>query len=105
MSIPHCHVTAHARQRAVERLRSRPGEARHQVAALWASSVKVPPRYAARLSGRQAYTRRKDGISYRLSGSVLLVCRGPRVITLWCISDEQLVDALIWFAGLPWLQA
>jgi hypothetical protein len=105
MSLHQCRVTAHARERAIERLRADPRRAGSRVAELWACSVKLPPRYAFRFMRRERYVRRKDGVSYRLAGSVLLVCRGARVITLWCITDDQLVDVLLWSAGFPWPRA
>jgi len=100
------HITHHAAERAIQRhgctnLR----DARHTLRRAWSSAVQIPPRYARQLSSRDAATkpkRRGPKIRFRVAGSVLMVCRGRRILTTWRLDEEQAASVLWWVAANRW---
>ncbi|MFT5685951.1 MAG: hypothetical protein ACI8RZ_006906 [Myxococcota bacterium] len=97
-----CVVTRHARERAMQRFQVSPLRAAAFVRRCWRDSVKLPRRYAQILLKIRA-PRRKHGITYRVAGCVMMICRGKTVITVWELSTGELATVLLWACTGMWI--
>lgn len=96
-----CIVTKHALQRATERLDVSNENAYSYIQNAWKLSVSVPKKVASHLVGREIL-KRKGSPKFRISSSILLVCKGNIVVTLWQITPDQLADIFVWLAFGCW---
>ncbi|MCB9742315.1 MAG: hypothetical protein H6741_25740 [Alphaproteobacteria bacterium] len=98
-----CRLTDHAVERAVQRLGWPRLAAPERLRAHFRRSVKLPPRYARHLNGLSRLRRRpKVEPEYRVAGSVFMVCRRGRVLTVWSLDEEQVATVLVWAVSGIW---
>ena len=88
-------ITRHAQRRARERL-GFGHDAVERLVEGFHASVKVPPRIFAHAVGWRPRRKRKGDASYRLSGRVVYVCRGRRVVTVYPLCDEVWGSLMVW---------
>jgi len=98
-----CLVTVHASERAVERFGVPQSAARRFVDRHCQGSIKLPYRLAQSLM-RRARPARKGCPVFRVSGDVMLVCRGRRVVTVWRLTTEELATVLTWLSTGRWIR-
>lgn len=96
-----CIVTHHAARRATERFGVPRHEAARYVADAWHRSVRLPWRHARGLL-RTTLPCRKENPTVRVNGTMLLVCRGASVITVWQLAMDEWATVLLWIATGAW---
>jgi len=91
-------VTHHAALRGVERFGLRTtARSTAVIEAAFDTSVKLPWRYGRQLSLRPAPVKQVGRrVDVRVAGSMLLICRGRRVLTTWRMTDAQF-STVSWF--------
>ena len=96
-----CTVTKHAAQRACERFGLPPESAPEAIEQAWRASIPLPWHLGRVLL--DCRLRHQKGVpSVRVHGSMLLLCRGRAVVTVWRLSDELCATVLAWTATGEW---
>ena len=99
----HCFVTEHAAARARHHFDVPQGRSLQYVADAFARSVRVPWRHARALV-TAASPRWKGSPAVRVNGTMLLVCRGRRIVNVRRLGAQEVATILTWATTGAWVE-